>query len=92
VSPFRYIFKQAGVQHPAAYSTLLVVLSMFVTMAVSIKVSEHAIRSSERGQCESLQADVDAYLDEPPITASGWNQLRSKQARLKVLGCPAPKN
>jgi hypothetical protein len=92
VSPFRYIFKQAGVQHPAAYSVIIMVLSMFITMAVCIKVTEHAIHVSERGQCQSLQADVDAYLDEPPITASGWNQLRSKQARLRQLGCPVPKD
>jgi hypothetical protein len=92
VSPFRQFFRQAGVQHPAAYSVIIMVLSMFITMAVCIKVTEHAIRASERGQCESIQADVDAYLEEPPITASGWNQLRSKQARLRTLGCPVPKN
>lgn len=92
MSPFRYMFKQAGVQHPVGYAVVLMLFSMFITMAVSIKVSEHAIRESERGQCESIQADVDAYLAEPPITKSGWNQLRSKQARLKALGCPVPKN
>lgn len=96
MSPFRRVFAQAGVNHPVGYSIILLAASMIVCMlaavTISIKASEHAIRESERGQCESIQADVDSYLEVPPTTKAGWNQLRSKQERLAVLGCPVPKD
>jgi hypothetical protein len=94
VSPFRYVFREAGVKHPVGYSLVLAGAAMIVCMmaavCISLKASERAIRISERGQCDTLQADVDAYREEPPRTAAGIHQLRSKQERLKALGCPGP--
>ena len=96
MSPFRRVFAQAGVNHPVGYSILLLAASMVVCMlaavTISIKASNHAIRESERAQCESIQADVDAYVEVPPITRSGINQLRSKRELLQSLGCPRPKD
>ena len=94
MSPFRYLFREAGVRHPVGYSLLLASTAMIVCMmtavCISIRASDRAIRISERGQCDSLQADVDAYREEPPRTAAGIHQLRSKQERLRALGCPGP--
>ena len=72
------------------YLAAAVIVCMLAAVCISVRASERAIRASERGQCESIQADVNAYLEEPPRTAAGLNQLRSKQARLRALGCPVP--
>ena len=93
--PFRYVLKRAGVDHPVGYSLAMLALGMIVCMmaavVISVRASERAIRESERGQCETIQADVDAYREEPPTTKAGRNQLRSKEDRLRDLGCPIPR-
>lgn len=93
--PFRYVLKKAGTEHPVGYSLAMLALGMIICMmaavAVSVRASDRAIRESERGQCETIQADVDAYREEPPTTKAGKNQLRAKLARLTELGCPKPK-
>lgn len=95
MSPFRRILKSGQVKHPVGYSLLLLAVGMLVCMltavTISIEASNRAIREAERGQCESLQADVDAYREEPPVTKSGRNQLLSKERRIQALGCPKPK-
>lgn len=93
--PFRYMLKKAGSEHPVGYSLAMFAIGMIICMmaavVISVRASDRAIRDSERRQCETIQADVDAYLDEPPTTPAGWNQLRAKQARIVELGCPKPK-
>lgn len=94
--PFRYLFRQAGVQHPVGYSILLLAAGMIVCMmaavCISTRASDRAIRESQRAQCEAWQSDVDAYVEVPPVTRSGINQLRSKRELLQRFGCPVPKN
>jgi hypothetical protein len=94
VSPFRYILKRGGVDHPVGYSLLLLAASMIVCMlaavTISVRASDRAIRKSEIQQCESVQSDVDAYLATPPTTPAGWNQLRTKQRLLVKWECSHP--
>lgn len=67
-------------------------LCTLAAVIISTRVSEHAIEVSERGQCESLAADLDAYREEPPTTKSGKHLVAAKQARylhLQKIGvCP----
>lgn len=64
---------------------------MLASVCISVRASEQAIRKAEQGQCDGLQADVDAYREEPPITKSGKRQLQSKVDRLRALHCPEGK-
>lgn len=96
MSPFRYMFKQAGVRHPVGYAIGLlaasVIVCMLATIAICTRITDHAIREAERRQCETIQADVDGYLEVPPVTRAGIKQLETKQERLKSLGCPVAKD
>jgi hypothetical protein len=92
MSPFRYILRRGGVEHPVGYSLLLLAASMIICMlaavTISVHASERAIRKSEIQQCESVQSDVNAYLETPPTTEAGKNQLRTKERLLEKWGCP----
>jgi hypothetical protein len=92
--PFRYILKRGGVEHTVGYSLAMLALGMLVSMMVavviSIQASERAVRESERRQCESLAADIQAYVVQPPRTPAGIEQLRAKRALYQTWGCPVP--
>lgn len=69
-----------------------VIVCMLAAVCISTRASDRAIRESQRSQCEAWQSDVDAYIEVPPITKAGINQLRSKQELLRRFGCPVPKD
>lgn len=77
------------------YLVLLLAAAMIVctgsAILISVRLSEHAIEVSEQGQCDSLQADIDAYREEPPTTKAGRHQVTAKQARFVQLRCPEGK-
>lgn len=93
--PFRYMLKRGGVDHPVGYSLAMLALGMIVCMlaavVISVRASERAVRDSERRQCESVMSDVEAYLQTPPQTEAGRNQLRTKQDLMRLWGCPIPR-
>lgn len=90
--PFRRFYAARGVEHPLVYSMATLALGMLVCMiiavTISVQASNRAIRESEQGQCDTLQADVDAYTEAPPATKAGIRQMQSKMERLKQLQCP----
>jgi hypothetical protein len=90
--PFRRYFANRGAPHPLAYSMLTLAAGMLVCMiiavTISVQASNRAIRESEQGQCETLQADVDAYTEVPPSSPAGIRQMQSKMERLRQLQCP----
>lgn len=93
--PFRYILKRTGMEHPVGYSLAMLALGMIVCMmaavTISVKASERSLRESERRQCDAVASDVRGYLEVPPTTPGGKNQLRTRIELLKSWGCPVPR-
>lgn len=74
------------------YLIVTFAVAMLICTLAGIEISLHysraAIEKAERGQCDSIQADLDAYREEPPTTKAGKHQVAAKQARFAALGCP----
>ena len=85
MSPFRRILAERGARHPAAYSVLIVMAGMLVSMVVavtiSIQASNRAIKRQEQIRAEQTAASKaascafivtirDAYLEDPPSPPS----------------------
>jgi type II secretory pathway pseudopilin PulG len=81
MSPFRKILAARGVRHPAAYSIIIVMLGMLVSMTVAVVISvqasnraiahQEAIRQEQAAQsraasCAFITTIRDAYLEDPP--------------------------
>lgn len=64
--------------------------SMMGAVAISVQASERAIRESERRQCSEIAAEVRGWQEQPPTTAAGQNQLRTKIELLRLWECPIP--
>lgn len=86
--PFRKFFADRGANHPAAYSILTLVAgvlaAMIITMCVSVQASEKARRDGDRLLCAAIASDVQAYVETPPTTPAGVNQLRAKREFLRA--------
>jgi len=64
------------------------VACMIIAILVAVQVGEKNRRESDRRLCASILSDVNAYLESPPVTDAGRNQLRAKQDLLRALQCP----
>lgn len=77
------------------YLVVALAVGMFLCTLAAIMISrslaDHAIEVSERGQCDSIAADLDAYREEPPTTKAGKHQVAAKLARFAALHCPEGK-
>lgn len=68
------------------------IVCMAITVAISTEASDRARMESDRKLCASVASDVQAYLETPPVTVAGINQLRTKQELLQALKCPDGNN
>lgn len=89
--PFRKYFADRGANHPAAYSMIVLALgmvtSMLIAVCISVEASEKARRDGNRLLCAAIASDVQAYVETPPTTPAGKNQLRAKREFLRAQ-CP----
>lgn len=90
--PLRRWFADRGAEHPVTYSMITLaagaIACMFISILVSVQLSERNKIESDRRLCASIASDVRAYLETPPATEAGRNQLRAKQELLRALRCP----
>lgn len=63
MSPFRRILADRGVPHPAAYSILIVIAGMLVSMAtavgISVQASNRAIQRAQQAEQRNRQAQAE---------------------------------
>lgn len=86
--PFRKVFER----HNVLWLALGMFVSMWIAVVVSTEASERQRMESDRKLCASVNSDVQAYLETPPTTPAGRNQLRTKQDLLRTLKCPDGNN
>jgi hypothetical protein len=79
-------------RHPGWYTWAVLigtsVVSAMLSIFISVQIAEKQRVESDRKQCASIQADVNAYREQASkLTEVGKAQLHSKEERLRQLGC-----
>ena len=88
MSPFRKVLERYNLLWLAAG----MLICMLISICVSINASERQREESDRKLCASVASDVAAYMEAPPVTEAGRNQLRAKLELLRTLKCPDGNN